>query len=161
MRYARYCVGWVLGLLLPFLILVATAPNAAAFPMPFSLLLMFFYIGLPLGLGVAILAAFGYFVGGIWSNTLESSPRVALNWPKAKETLKALVLVPVLSFGIFAIARGLIDKEVLIFAKGNGLPMVSLAQDPFAYLISMVIWCAVSVGLVVYLYRELRKTYAT
>lgn len=161
MRYARYCVGWVIGLLLPFLILVAAAPNVTALPAPFSLLLMFFYIGLPLGLGVAILAAFGFFVGSIWSTTLERSPRVALNWPKAKETLKALVLAPVIFFGIFAIARGLIDKEVLIFSRGKGLPMASLAQDPFVYLSSMVIWCAVTVGLIVYIYRELRKAYAT
>lgn len=160
-RYARYCIGWILWLLLPFLILLAIAPNVAAFPAPFSLLLMFLYIGLPLGLGVAALAAFGFFVGAIWSITLERSSRFAMNWPKAKETLKALVLAPVIYFGMFVIVRGLIEKEVLIFARGKGLPMVSLAQDPFVYLGSMIVWCVVTIGLVIYIYKELRKAYST
>lgn len=160
MRYARYCFWWAVGLLLPFLILLALAPNVSAFPAPFSLFLMFLYVGLPLGLGVAVLAGLGFMVGGIWSMALENDSRVAVYWPKAKETLRALALSPVIFFGAFVIVRGLTNKEVLIFARGKGLPVVNLEQDPFGYLASMAVWCAITVGLVVYVYKALRRAYS-
>jgi hypothetical protein len=160
LRYARYCMGWVLLFLLPLLALLVAAPNVLSFSGPLPLLLMFLYVGLPLGLAVAALAGFGFLVGGIWSKALERNPRIAFYWPRAKETLKALVLAPLVPFGFFAIARGLIDKEVFLFTRGKGLPMVTLAHDPVGYTASMVVWFAVTVGLAVYLYKELRKAYA-
>lgn len=157
MRYARYCLRWIIILLLPLLVLLAFAPSVGSGPV--ALLLMFLYVGLPLGLAVAAIAAFGFMVGGFWSSTLEMHPHIARLWPRTKSILRALVVVPVICFGFYAIARGFLDKEVLIFTRGKGLPVVSLAQEPSGFLFNMVVWCAVTVGLAVYLYKELRRAF--
>lgn len=158
MRYARYCLRWIIVLLLPLLVLLAFAPSVGSGPV--ALLLMFLYVGLPLGLAVATTAAFGFMVGEFWSSVLEVHPHLARVWPRARSTLRALVLAPVICFGFYAIVRGFLDREVLIFTRGKGLPVVSLAQEPSGYLLSMVVWCAVTVGLAAYLYKELRRAFA-
>lgn len=158
MRYVRYCLRWIIIFLLPLLALLAFAPSVGSGPV--ALLLMFLYVGLPLGLAVATVAAFGFLVGGFWSSTLEVHPHIARVWPRVKSTMRALVLVPVICFGFYAIARGFLDKEVLIFTRGKGLPLMSLAQEPSGYLFSMVVWCTVTVGLTVYVYKELRCVFA-
>jgi hypothetical protein len=159
MRYARYCLRWAILLLFPLLVLLTVAPSVDTFSAP--LLLVFFYIGLPLGLAVATIAAFGFMVGGLWASILQRHPRIAKCWPKAKATMKLLVLAPILVFSLHAIARGVIDRVVFIPKRGKGLPVVALADEPVGYLISMAVWGAIAVGLFVYSYKELRRAYAT
>jgi hypothetical protein len=159
MRYAAYCTRWALFLLLPFIGLLAFRPTLSAVIPPFPL--MFFTIGLPLGGATATVAAIGFFIGSIWARLLERSPRLAALWPRAKVLLRLVVLFPVSLFGFFAFGRGVIEQSVLVPSRGPALPKYSLAEEPLAYFLALLFWGAITIALLYYQFKQLRKAFAT
>jgi hypothetical protein len=158
LRYARYCFRWFAWLAAGLALLVTLQPSVHAFPLP--LLLMFLYIGLPLGAATSGLAAFGFLVGAFWSRRLERHRGLALTWPKAKAWLRALALLPISAFGVFAIARGLVDGEIWILRRYAALSTVSLAEEPVGYCVMLAGWCALTAGLLYYQFTDLRRAQA-
>jgi hypothetical protein len=121
---------------------------------------MFLYVALPLGAATSGLTALGFSVGAFWSTRLERNRNLAQAWPKLKVWLRALGLLPIAGFGVFAIARGLVAGEVWIPRRYSPLSTVSLLQEPLGYSISMAVWCAITVGLVYWQFKELRRAHA-
>jgi hypothetical protein len=124
-------------------------------------LLVFLYVGLPLGAVTSGLAASGFFVGALWSRCLEQHDQAARIWPKVKAWLRALVLLPVSVFGVFTVVRGLSNGEILVFRRYGPLASVSLSQEPVVYLIMLAVWCAMTAGCIYYHWKDLRRAHAT
>lgn len=161
LRYAKYCAAWLIALALPMVLLISVSPNTAAFsPGYLSYTVMFLYIGLPIGIGMALLASVGYLIGGGWSYFLERDAKLAKIWPKAKKWLKASVFLSLVVFASYMVVRGFLDAEVFIPSRGKGLPKISWSEDPLGYLACMVIWGAFAIGFAIYQYREFRRVHA-
>jgi hypothetical protein len=157
-RYALYCIRWFACLAFGLGLLMALRPSVHDCPLPF--LVVFLYVGLPLGTATSGLAALGFLAGAFWSGRLERSPGLATTWPKAKAWLRTLVLLPICGFGAIAIARGVIDGEIWILRRYGPLSTVSLTQEPWLYSVMMVAWCAVTAGLAYYQLTDLRRAHA-
>lgn len=158
LRYARYCFVWLLVLGLPLAVLLLAAPRVNESSMP--LVLMFLYVGLPMGVGLALLAAVAFTVGSLWAAYLERNASAERAWPKLRLTVGAIVLLPVAAFALYLFAKGLLSLEVPMFARRNNLP-VTWGAEPGMFLFSLFAWGATGIGLSLYGLRRLRKAYAS
>lgn len=119
-------------------------------------LVIFLYVGLPLGTVTAGLASLSFLVGAVWSRRLERSSGLAETWPKVMAWLRALVLLPICAFGVVVIVRGLMRGEIWILKRGP-LSTVSLSQEPFFYVVAVIAWFSVTAGIAYYQFKDLRR----
>jgi len=157
-RYARYCLRWFMALLIPLVVLLVFRPSVRESDAAF--VLMFLYVGLPLGAATAGVAALGFLVGALWARKLEQNTALISAWPKVRVGLLVLMLLPLIVFAFWKFAQGLVDQEVLVFSRRNS-GRIAWEEEPIAYLITMALWGAIPVGLGIGLFRLVRKTYAT
>ncbi|HVE53808.1 MAG TPA: hypothetical protein VNB23_10555 [Ramlibacter sp.] len=158
LRYALYCLRWFLVLAPALGVYMAWRPSVHGSPWPY--LVVFFYVGLPLGAATSGLAAFGFLVGASWARRVEGSRGLARTWPKAKAWLRTLVLLPVVGFGVVMIVRGLLMGEIRVLRRGP-LSTVAFSEEPLGYVVTMVVWCVVTGGLVYYQIKDLRRAHAS
>lgn len=159
LRYAGYCFRWFACLAVGLWILLVLRPSVQG--TRFSLLVMFLYVGLPLGAGISGLAAIGYAVGGFWSRRLERNSSLAQAWVTIKMWLRTLFVLASAACGVFAIVRGLVVGEVWIPKQYGPLRSVSRSQDASGYFLTMGVWCGITIGLLYWQFKEWRRGHAT
>jgi hypothetical protein len=157
-RYSRYCLVWFLCLGAALAALFAVRPSIEGSTAMFAA--MFFLVGLPLGATTALVAAVGFAVGGGWAALVDRNSLAAHWWPKFRETLRVLVLSPLVVFGLYMFSKGLMTLEVLFPSRRNHF-VVHWATEPLWFIASLCFWGGVAVALAIYLLRHLRLAYAT
>ncbi len=157
-RYARYCLVWLAGLGAALALLLFIQPNAVESRIP--LLIMFLYFGLPIGVGTALLALVGFTFGGISALAVERSSTGAFWWPRVKETLRFLVLAPLGLFDLYVFFSSVRTLEVPMFSRRVEHTFY-FSSEPVAFLVVLAVWGGFGFGLLLYLIRRLRRTYAT
>ena len=156
-RYARYCLAWLAGLGTALALLLFIQPNALESSIP--LLIMFLYFGLPIGAGTALLALVGFTFGGIGALAVERNSTAAFWWPRVKETLRFLVLAPLGLFALYIFSSALRKLEVPMFSR-RITHTFYFDSEPVAFLVVLAVWGGVGFGLLFYLIRRWRRTYA-
>ncbi len=114
---AGYSLKWLLGLGMVLGLAWLAAPPLHHASLPG--LLMFLYIGLPLGVGMALLACLGSFLLGLWSHVSERSAEDARRMKRINVTTAALLLSPLLAFGLYQCGSALLTGQVLALSKSN------------------------------------------
>lgn len=155
-RVAGYSFKWLmaLGLALALVRLVAPPLHQAALPG----LLMFLYIGLPLGIGMALLASLGSWLLGLWSSMSERSVEDARRMKRIKLTTLALLLSPGLAFGLYQCGSALLAGKVLALSKADPR-IITWAEQPTFFAVSTAFWVVASGALLRGLGRQLKAAW--
>lgn len=157
LRYAGYCMLWLLALGIPLLVLLAVAPSFTASSAP--LLLLFLYIGLSLGSATAAIAGLGFVLGGLWARGAESSAPANRRLNQVKFTALAVLVVPVAVFLLYISVSGLLSGQVHVFGR-NTKALASLSSEPAWFLGNVALWGVSGVYCLVAVARKLRSAYA-
>ena len=156
-RFARYCLFWLGGLGLPFILLLIWAPSVSTSQFP--LMTMFFYIGLPIGCGVALVAALSFLIGALWSSTAEKSLEHARRLERYKLSMLATLMLPVFAFATYLSFDGLLNLEVHAFSK-NFKHIIFWNTQPGWYVVNVLLWGVSGFTGFVQVIRKLRSVYA-
>lgn len=156
MRRSGYCLKWLLGLGLPFILMLTVRPWSDVGPGQFTV--FFLYIVLGLGSLTALMAMVGFLIGAMWSGLLEASPARAKAWRRFKCYLVAIVAVGLTVFATYWVLQGALSGEVLaISRKGK---TVRYAEHEFAFLFAMGFWVSVMLAGLPYAWRKRREANA-
>jgi len=150
-RYALFSLKCAVALAIPLMLLVIVRPNINDYSGPF--LLMLFYFGLPVGLGMAVLSALGYAIGGFFARQLENSPTAHRRWSCVRFGFLALVSAPLTAFCFYWLFRGVTTLETQALARG-GLRLITPQSAPFFFWFSLVGWAVFAFGIPCYVYRH-------
>ncbi|WDS36589.1 hypothetical protein [Pseudoxanthomonas sp.] len=150
-RYARYCLKWAGGLLLLPVTLVAFAPLAGELPA-----FAWFFIGFVMlfGVGGALLAAFGFAIGG-WAGSVSNRfPAVdgVSRWIGA--LLGCLLIAALAAFSWHALIQAVQTHQIWTLQRHDS-HLVQFAQSPVAFSTSIAFHCVIALGIPGWLLREL------
>lgn len=128
LRYAgfSFACSAVFALALLALILLSPSIRDSNFP----LVLMFFYVGLPLALGASLLAGIGFLIGAAWAHIVDRAPGARKFQRRAIGAFALLFFTPFLLFSGYLFATGLLDGKVPAFKRGD-LLMLTQADGIF------------------------------
>lgn len=156
LRYSGYCLKWLLGLALPFILMLAIRPWSNVGSGQF--IVFFLYIGLGLGSLTALTAMVGFFTGAMWSGLLEASPARAKAWHRFKCYLVAVVAVGLAFFATYWVLQGALNGEVLaILRKGK---TVRYAEHEITFLFAMGFWVLVMLASLPYAWHKHKEANA-
>lgn len=150
-RYAKGC-GLVAAGFFPFLFLLYWAkPDPSVAPGP----IFFLYIGIPIGLGMAVVGGLGLLFGSFWSLAVSESKRA-----KVRVVLSAVF---VFSVSIFAAYKGIagLFTGVTLFAWFGGPTYVHRLEMPLHYWYSEVFWLWCSFYFPYFMLGIIRKAFDT
>jgi len=155
-RVAGYSCKWLMGLGIALALVRLVAPPLEQASVPG--LLLFLYIGLPLVIGAALLAAVLNLLLGLWSSVSERSAEDARRLQRIKATTVALLLSPMLAFGLYQGGSALQTGQVLALSKANPR-LITWAEHPTFFAVSAIIWGLASGALLRPLFRLLKAAW--
>ena len=155
-RYALFSFKFGIGFAVALAILVAIHPEVNRSSLP--LVVMFLYIGLPIGLGMATLSSLGFFIGGAFAHWLEQSAGARWAWPRVKYAIGALISVPLSLFCLYWFLRGLTTMETLALLR-HGAHVITPESNPLFFWLSVIGWGVLGFGTPISICRRGRVVF--
>ena len=158
MRYANYCVRWLLPMAALLCILLTVRPPITGLGIYIVVPL---YLVLGFGTGMSLLAALGFLVGAWWARRLEQSYALSKKWQRLMATVAAVVAFIGWSICVFIIFRGITAHTVPIPDRFLHYRPVSWGAEPLTFTLSIGFYSYVALATPYYVLRGLRRAYAT
>ncbi len=155
-RMAGYAFRWLTGFSIALALVRLVAPPLDQASLPG--LLMFLYIGLPLGIGTTLLAVVGSVLLGLWSSLSERSTEHARRMNRIKVTTVAVLLSPLLAFCLYQCGSALVTGQVMALSKANPR-LIAWADQPVRFAIASALWAVMAGGLLRALFRQLKAAW--
>jgi len=150
-RYALFSFKCGIGFALPFVALLAIHPNVNRTSMP--LLVMFLYVGLPIGLGMSVLSCLGFIVGGFFARWLENSGTLRWAWLRIQLAVAGTFFAGISLFCLYWLFRGLSTMETQALARG-GVRLITSETNPLFFWFSIVGWGVGGIGIPIFIWRR-------
>ena len=156
-RYARYCLAWFLPLGLGLFIFLSFSPSLATTTWP--LVVMFLYIGLPIGAATAFLALVGFVLAACWAQIAESSVNAERVLNLIKFSVLALFAAAIFALAMHVSLQGLLSGEVAAFSKKRLL--IVRVEEPGWFYFNVICWAGAGIFSAYFAARKLRSVYAS
>lgn len=152
-RQARYCWPWAaISAPVLFVSVHTLRTGLGDDALWISMVFIAFFSGAILGM--ALVGAAGLSLGARWAQLCESSAAFATGWQRARFIIASLFLIPLWLFECYWTFIAITQQRILF---GRPARLVTLADEPDAFLFSLVVMASSLVLIPTYWMSEVRK----